>query len=141
MDDIKIHVPAIPIAQPRPRAVSVAGRSMIVSNPAKHPVTAYKATCRLAAAEVYSGPPLTGPLALSILCVLPRPANRVWKTRPMPREPHDKRPDFDNLAKACTDALTGLIWKDDSQLYEVRVVKVIASFDEQPHVEIVVWRP
>lgn len=141
MDDIRIHIPAVPVAQPRPRAVTVAGRSMIVGNPKRHPVTAYKATCRMAAAEAYSGPPIDGPLAVSLLFVLPRPSAKRWKSMPMPREPHGKKPDFDNLAKATIDALNGLLWHDDAQLYEVRIVKTIAAGDEQPHVEMTVWRP
>lgn len=139
MDDIRIIVPAIPVAQPRPRAVTVAGQARIVGNPTRHPVTAYKATCRVAAAEVYSGAPLDKPLSLTLLFVLPRPGAMRWKTRPMPRAPHGKRPDVDNLVKGTVDALSGLLWRDDSLLYDVHAKKVIAAGDEQPHTEIVIW--
>ena len=33
------------------------------------------------------------------------------------------RPDFDNLLKGATDALTDIIWKDDAQIVKVIVVK------------------
>lgn len=141
MDDIRIHIPAVPVAQPRPRSVRINGKTMTVSNPIGHPVTAFKATCRLAASQAYSGPPLDGPIGLSMIFVLPRPTNMIWKKQPMPRVPRHQTPDFDNLAKSCTDALTGLLWNNDSQLYDVKIVKVIAAGDEQPHVELTVWRP
>lgn len=137
MDDIKILVPAIPVAQPRPRSARINGKTLTISNPVRHPVSAFKATCRVVAHKTYKGPPLEGPLGLSLLFVMPR----VGKSKVKSRVPHDKRPDFDNLAKSCTDALTGLLWRDDNQLYEVRVSKVRAAWNEQPHVEIVVWKP
>jgi Holliday junction resolvase RusA-like endonuclease len=141
MDDIRFEVPAIPVAQPRPRAFSVGQfRSRIVSAPAGHPVNAFKASCRLAASVAYSGAPLEGPLALTLIFVLPRPASKRWKKRAMPREPHTSRPDTDNLVKSIKDSLTKLIWNDDSQIYDLRACKVIAAGDEQPHVEVVIWK-
>lgn len=140
MQDIRFTVPAIPIAQPRPRAFSVGPfRSRIVSAPAGHPVKTFKASCRMAAQEAYSGPPLEGPLALSLIFVMPRPANKRWKKRPMPRMPHTCKPDADNLVKSFKDALNKIMWNDDSQIYELRCVKTIAAGDEQPHVEVVIW--
>ena len=136
---IIIHVPAVPIAQPRPRAVSIRGKAMMYADH-KHPVESFKATVRLAAAAVWQeengAGPLDGPLSVALVFVLPRPKTKVWKTRPMIRECHIKKPDFDNLAKAATDALTGLCWVDDSQLCDVTIKKWIAAGDEQPHVTI-----
>jgi Holliday junction resolvase RusA-like endonuclease len=34
-----------------------------------------------------------------------------------------KKPDADNIAKAVCDALNGIVWKDDSQVVDVRVLK------------------
>lgn len=141
MQDIKIIVPAVPVAQPRPRVCLINGQARAVSNPAKHPVTAYKATCRLAAQQAYSGPPLAEPLCLTLLFVLPRPQSKVWKKKPMPREPHIGRGDLDNFEKGTIDALTGILWTNDNLIYRKHSTKVIASCDEQPHVEITVWKP
>tara|TARA_R110000868_G_scaffold101057_1_gene278212 strand:- start:11235 stop:11516 length:282 start_codon:yes stop_codon:yes gene_type:complete len=79
--------------------------------------------------------PLGGPLKLSLVFVMPRTQNQIWKTKPMPRIWHDKKPDFDNLEKSVCDALKGLVWFDDSQICSVSTIKVIAAGDEQPHVE------
>lgn len=38
-------------------------------------------------------------------------------------KPHTKRPDLDNLVKAMTDALNGLAYKDDSQIYAMVIQK------------------
>ena len=134
---IEFLVPAIPIAQPRPRAANIGGRIVMRSAASSHPSNAFKATARIAASGVYSGPPLTGSIVLTVVFVLPRPKNRIWKSRPMPRENHTKRPDLDNLMKSLKDALSGTIWKDDSQVFMYRdCCKVIAAGDEQPHAEV-----
>ncbi|MEM9588985.1 MAG: RusA family crossover junction endodeoxyribonuclease, partial [Planctomycetota bacterium] len=105
-DPIRIYVPAVPVAQPRPRA-TIRGFHAAVYTPSKHPVEAFKATVRMAAADVMRGrAPLQGPLRVDAEFVFPRPRNRVWKTKPMPRERHTKKPDRDNLDKAALDALT-----------------------------------
>jgi Holliday junction resolvase RusA-like endonuclease len=101
-----------------------------------HPVAAFKATCRLAAQMAYSGPPLDCPLSVRLVFVMPRPSALQWKTRPMPRLPHAKKPDVDNLTKSVLDALTGLLWLDDAQIAACSIEKWIAAGDEQPHVEV-----
>lgn len=42
--------------------------------------------------------------------------------------PH-RRVDADNVAKACLDALTGILWRDDSQVQRLRVDKLAAEHD------------
>ena len=58
----------------------------------------------------------------------------------MPRLQHAVRPDVDNLSKAVFDALTGILWFDDSQIAAADSQKVVAAGDEQPHVEITVFQ-
>jgi Holliday junction resolvase RusA-like endonuclease len=43
------------------------------------------------------------------------------------------RPDIDKLARAVLDALTGVVFKDDSQVTHLNIWK---AFDSQPRVEI-----
>lgn len=140
--EIKLHVPAVPVAQPRQRHRTVntkGGRSFIQNyTPEKHPVQSFKATVRMALKRIYQGPPLTGPLCVDCVFVMPRPQSMVWKTKPMPRIPHDKKPDRDNLDKAVCDALKGLAWVDDSQAADGRIQKFIAAGDEQPHAVITI---
>jgi Holliday junction resolvase RusA-like endonuclease len=51
---------------------------------------------------------------------------------------HEKKPDLDNLLKALKDALTGLAWRDDSQVCQCYCEKRYANHDEQPHATITV---
>lgn len=133
---IALIVPSIPIAQPRQRHGIVHGR---VRNwtPAKHPVNAFKAAVQIAyRVAVGPGAPLDGPVGLRVTFRLPRPKSKIWKRRPMPAEPHTKKPDLDNLLKTVQDALTGLAWRDDSQVYRCIALKFLCAGDEQPEVRI-----
>lgn len=132
---IEFTVPAIPVAQPRQRSVAFAGRIRTYT-PTKHPVNDFKASVRLVAAQAWSGAPLDGPLSVAIAFVLPRPKAKIRKRGDNPRYWHTGRPDFDNLAKSLTDALTGLLWRDDSQLAMVAITKQVAAADEQPCVGV-----
>ena len=138
---IDLFVPCLPVAQPRQRhrLVSSGTRQFTMNyTPAKHPVNEFKATVRLATAQVmakYLGVP-TEPMRVEALFIFPRPGNMRWKTREMPRAPHAKKPDVENVAKALLDALSGLVWVDDAQVCELCVSKVIAAGDEQPGVQL-----
>lgn len=56
----------------------------------------------------------------------PRTVTRVDPTVP---------PDLDKLVRAALDALTAIAYKDDSQVIEIRAVKV---YGESPGVEIII---
>ncbi len=137
---IEFHVETTPIAQPRQRhrIIEPKGRSPFVSNyvPAKHPVNDYKNACRAAAWDAYQGQPLEGPLRMHLVFVLPRPKNKVWVTKPMPRYRHHGKPDRDNLMKSTQDAMEGVLFKNDSQLCDGTIQKWVAAGDEEPHVEV-----
>lgn len=47
-------------------------------------------------------------------------AVRIWIAQPG----HGRRLDCDNVAKACLDALTGVLWIDDSQVVHLTIEKV-----------------
>ena len=47
-------------------------------------------------------------------------AVRIWIEQPG----NGRRLDCDNVAKACLDALTGVIWADDSQVVNLMIEKV-----------------
>lgn len=135
MISLHIHIPAVPVAQPRQRH-AVMGGSVRSYMPSSHPIAAFKASVRLAASQAYSGPPMDGPLMVSLTFVFPRPKGMVWKRREMPRAYKVVRPDADNLAKSVLDSLNGLLWFDDSQVVDLRVRKYVAAGDEAAHVEM-----
>lgn len=145
---IRFTVPAVPVAQPRPRAVQghngharmheVTHIKNADGTRKPHPIAAFKATVRMAAEQAYQGPPLEGPLRMTIVFVFPRTTSQIWKTRPMPRLHHTKTPDRDNCEKAVMDALKGTVFADDAQVCCGEVSKWIAAGDEQPHVEVTI---
>lgn len=61
------------------------------------------------------------PLRLRVLFFLPRPKYIKAKT-----PPHVKKPDLDKLIRSVKDALTGVIWQDDSQVDEIVAQKSYA---------------
>lgn len=134
---ITFTIPAVPVAQPRQRH---ANRGDFIQSYIEkdNPVWAFKAAAQLAAAAIYSGPPLDTPLRVDLVFVMPRPKTMYWKKKPMPRVPFGKKPDRDNLEKSLYDALNKRLWRDDSLICDGRVQKVYAAGDEQPHVEITV---
>jgi Holliday junction resolvase RusA-like endonuclease len=137
-EQIRFTVPAVPVAQPRPRAAKRGNFVGVYEAPKTHAIHAFKASVRLAAAAVYSGPPLEGPLSVFAEFVMPRTNGERWKTKPMPRYYHAKTCDLDNLIKGCFDALNKLLWHDDAQVAVLHCQKVVAAGDEQPHVAVTV---
>lgn len=144
---IQFIVPAVPVAQPRPRAVrrgnsarvhEVTSIKQSDGTRKEHPIVSFKATVRHAASLAYSGPPLTGPLSVALVFVMPRPSGLIWKTKPMPRLPHTCKPDVDNITKAVFDSLNERVFVSDAQIFRLAASKVIASGDEQPHVEVII---
>ena len=137
---IGVYIPAVPVAQPRPRAVQGGnGKARMAGPHNNHPVHAFRATVAHAWREVHTGAPLEGPLTLRAVFVMPRPGRLVWKTRPMPREPYtSSRNDWDNLGKSVCDALNGVAWRDDGQIVRATVERWYAAGDESPHVELTV---
>lgn len=130
------HVTATPVAQPRPRIVTVHGRAMAVSNPKRHPITAFKAKVRETIQAHYRQKPRTGPVRLSLFFGMPRPGRLCWKRRPMTRCPHVGRPDLDNLVKGVKDALRGVLFVDDSQVCRLEAGKFHVGGDEKPFVSV-----
>jgi Holliday junction resolvase RusA-like endonuclease len=59
---------------------------------------------------------------------------------------HLKAPDTSKLIRAVEDALTQVVYRDDSQVVELLALKHYAEVDDLPHVDIRVeatagWKP
>lgn len=148
MTKIILTIPGLPIAQPRAKATTFGGHTKMYTPTSRkgkdgkrrsNGVAEFKALVKLVAAEACGGRPLlTGPLRVDCEFVFPRPKARVWKTKPMPREPKVTTPDRDNLDKMVLDSLTGVVYRDDNQVYTGTITKWIAAGDEQPHTRVVI---
>ncbi|WP_037162576.1 RusA family crossover junction endodeoxyribonuclease [Rhodococcoides fascians] len=79
-------------------------------------------------------PLMTGPVALNLMFVMPRPAS-MPKGKPTP--PAVKRiGDTDKLARGVLDALEGALYVDDAQVTDLRARKRYAEVGELPGVHI-----
>ena len=115
-----IFIPGDPVAQPRPK-VSTRGGFARAYVDAKHPIHAYKQAIRLAYVNAGGGI-LKGPVRVNIDCWFGRPKSHS-KKRSEQLERKITKPDVDNLAKAILDALNGIAYDDDSQVYSLEVQK------------------
>ena len=68
----------------------------------------------------------TGPVLLDLTFVLPRP-----KSLPKRVSYHLKKPDVDKLARCVLDGLTGVVYRDDSQVVTVSAHKRYQKAGEQ----------
>lgn len=79
--------------------------------------------------------PITGPLRLTVTAFMPVPASWSRKKRDAALAGAIRptvKPDWDNIGK-MTDALKGIIWNDDTQVVDGRVVK---TYDEHPRLRV-----
>jgi crossover junction endodeoxyribonuclease RusA len=86
------------------------------------------------AAQPYAaGGPLRGGVFVLLTFSLQRP-----KTLPKRVREHLKKPDIDKLARAVLDALTGILFVDDSEVIRLTVKKQYAAPHQPPGVLITV---
>jgi crossover junction endodeoxyribonuclease RusA len=75
------------------------------------------------------------PVCLKAVFTLPRPASLPKRVAD-----HTKKPDLDKLARAIKDALTGIVWQDDSQVTALVIAKRYAAAEERAGVNVSVSR-
>lgn len=91
---------------------------------------AWKNLVRESAARQLDGtPPLQGPLTVQAAIYRPRPKGHYTPSGSLSsagrRTPYPvTRPDTTKLWRGTEDALTGLVWVDDSQIVDQRVMKL-----------------
>lgn len=93
----------------------------------------WRTTVAWHAAQAYRSAPLAGALRLDVEFVWPRPKS-LPKRKPTP--PMTTKPDVDKLARGVMDALTGVVWRDDSQVIDLHPTKRYAELDERPGAHI-----
>jgi len=125
-------------AQPRVRAFAQAGKARMYD-----PGTADDWKQKIAA-EAYKNRPdklVTGPVLVQMAIYLPRPKRLCRKKDPDHAIRHTVKPDGDNLEKAVLDALKGVIWADDKQIWACQWKKYYAAKGERPHIRVAIQFP
>jgi crossover junction endodeoxyribonuclease RusA len=129
MASIELWVAGLPIAQGSKTFVPTpAGPRSKESN--EKTLRPWRNDIRVAATIRMNGPPWIGPVSLRAVFVFPRPKSHYgtgrnagqvkdsapgWKT---------SAPDLDKLIRAVGDSLTGLVYRDDSQIVDLAVTKI-----------------
>jgi Holliday junction resolvase RusA-like endonuclease len=109
----------------------VNGSPMVSIVDANPKAKSWKQEVASAAAAVMLGRTLLqGPLRLSVVFIMPRPLGHYGSGKNegivKPRAPrwHTVKPDVTKLIRAVEDALTGIVWRDDSQVCEASQCKI-----------------
>ena len=107
------------------------GRGLMVESSKK--VKPWRMDVKAAALQVREGlamlAPIDGPLSVSMVFTLPKPASAPKTRRTWP----DKKPDVSKLARSTEDALSDAgLWVDDARVVEyTRLAKVFPGEDPQ----------
>ncbi len=132
---LSFKVPGIPVAKGRPRFRRF-GKFVSTYTPAK--TLAAEKSLIEKVRKFKPELPIVEPVHLDITFFMPIPKSTPKKKAEIMRKeglPHIKRPDLDNLVKLVKDALNGVFWKDDSQIFSMNVSK---KYSENPATEITI---
>ena len=132
---VVFDIPGTPIAQPRHK-ITARGKFAHAYIPKSHPIHEHKQAARNAAFLAWGHAVTDKPVRMCFLFIMKRPKSKIWKTKPMPRYPHTGPEDSDNLVKGVKDALQGIVYKNDSQVYIEFSKKYVASGSEEPHTTV-----
>ena len=71
------------------------------------------------------------PLSVEIIASFepPKSASKKKREELIKRQIYDKKPDADNIAKLVLDALNGVAYTDDKQIFSLHIIKVYAEKD------------
>jgi len=125
------NVEGKPHGKARPRAT----KNGHVFNPKEN--IEYETKIKEAYKEIYGKEPLMkGPVSVHIYANFPIPKSAIRKTKPNKihiGQPYLGKPDNDNICKSILDALNGIAYADDKQVWST---SVISTYREKGNVLI-----
>jgi len=128
---VTFTVPGAPQGKGRARS-TITGRHY---TPAK--TVAYESLVAIAAHQAMAGAlPITGACLVEMEAIYAVPASASKKVRAASLSGllrPTKKPDGDNVIKAICDGMNGVVWKDDVQAVDIRLVK---RYGEAPGVRV-----
>jgi Holliday junction resolvase RusA-like endonuclease len=127
---VYVDIPGEPFAKQRPRAAR-SGAFITIYTPRE--TKKYEEKVRRYYHQVYNVDNiLEGPLAVEVEGIFPIPKS-ITKTKAEDmlngKIKHTKKPDCDNMAKVCLDALNGVAYYDDAQ---IDVLNISKRYGEEP---------
>ena len=134
---IGFFVPGVPVPKGSAKAFVVKGRA-IVTQTNREKQRPWASLISYTAQEV-GIEPAAGAIILGLIFTMPRPKSH-YRTGKFAGELrlnqpiyHTAKPDLDKLIRCVLDALTGIAYWDDSQVVEIRAVKM---YGERPGVQV-----
>jgi Holliday junction resolvase RusA-like endonuclease len=120
---VSFWVPGVPQPGGSKKGFVVAGRAVIVEDAKRN--KPWRASVAMAAGMAYDGEPMDRPLAVLFQFVFVRPRGHYGKRGLRPSAPPFPaiRPDVLKLARSTEDALTGILWRDDSRTVHLTATK------------------
>ena len=130
---LKFTVKGDPVPQGRPRATRI-GNKITMYDPKKS--RDYKKLVSTSVDSQYKGEPLQNALEMTIDIYRFIPKSTTKKNRGLIENNLYRpivKPDVTNIAKGVEDALNGILYKDDSQIVDLRIRKY---YSDNPRIEI-----
>lgn len=134
---IEFRVYGVPAPQGSKTAFVRGGKAVVVdgsSSTGRQKLSSWRAEVAREAQNIASGELLEGPIAVEINFVMPKP-----KSAPKGKVFCDKKPDIDKLVRSTFDSMTGVLYRDDSQVVSIKATKVYMSPDEPSGARIVIY--
>lgn len=138
---VHVVIPGEPVAQGRGRVGVIKLKSGGVRGSIRDPEKSksWKAEVRFAMQRAVGGDRIAlpaGPIAVVLVLRFSGSTSDHRKGKPAEWRWRAKKPDASNVLKGIEDAGNGILWTDDSQIVDVRVLKTDTAQGEQPRCEL-----
>ena len=118
-------IPMTPVAKGRPRLTARGGFAYAYTPQKTRDAEEH---LRWQLIRVWRHPPLGGAISLQVTFYMPIPKSIGMKKKiALLNGPHLKRPDADNFLKQLMDSGNGLLWVDDSQIWDIQIKKLYGA--------------
>lgn len=125
--DVSLFVPGVPAPGGSKTVFRTPSGKVNVTDAGGERNKNWRAVVATVAYAHFRGLPMDGPLEVSVVFVMPRPKSHFRRNgtlRPNAPRLHTNKPDATKLWRSTEDALTGILWRDDSTICRQAVEKV-----------------
>ena len=128
---VSLLIPVIPTGKGRPRLTTQGGFAHTYTPPKTRQA---EDEIRTHLNRLWHGKPLEGQISMDVTFFMSIAKSTSRKrANAMIGKPHSSKPDLDNLLKLLCDALNGIVFKDDSQIWNLTSEKQYHSY---PRIEV-----